>query len=178
MPSVSLPVGTSHGLPHSIEDALTSRRGDVDAQSASPSREILAEADGGAPRRHTSMLLGCASQTALPGTWHMTPGFVAVVVLGGGVIGAIAAYSPLHNAPWPAGPIGHLLDASMAGPPWLVGLSWALGIAVTWGFGWLAGMLVPVMALAIAAEIRQRRAGQPSPDPPPAFGPRSGGPAS
>ena len=239
-------------------------------------------------------------------TWHMAPGFVAAVVLGGGVMGTIAAYRTSHVAPWPAGPIGHLLDASMAGPPWLVGLSWALAIAAVvvaheaghaltarwvggrdvrvhlaglhgrtsytlddpwsgrralviaagalapgifvplvlvphaqafavvgsvllltnvlpvpvsdgghlialllhrtsasgirgqrraglvelaglevlmlgglmWGYAWLAGLLVPVMALAIAVEIRQRRAGQPSPDPAPAFGPRSGGPAS
>ena len=63
-------------------------------------------------------------------TWHMAPAFLATVVLGGAIMGTIAAYRTPHAVPWPAGLLGHVLDASMAGPAWLVGLSWALTIAV------------------------------------------------
>lgn len=62
MAAVSLPVGASHRLLHGVEHALASRSGDIDAQSASPSREFLAEADGGAPRRHTLMLSPCVQR--------------------------------------------------------------------------------------------------------------------
>lgn len=62
-------------------------------------------------------------------TWHIAPAFPATVALGGAIMGSIAAYRTPHAAPWPAGLIGHVLDASMAGPAWLVGLVWALAVA-------------------------------------------------
>jgi hypothetical protein len=60
----------------------------------------------------------------------MAPAFLGTVALGGVVMGAIASCRVPHAAPWPAGLIGHVLDASMTGPAWLVGLVWALAIAV------------------------------------------------
>lgn len=62
-------------------------------------------------------------------TWHMAPAFPVTVALGGAIMGTIAAYRTPHAAPWPAGMIGHVLDASMTGPAWLVGLVWALAVA-------------------------------------------------
>ena len=62
-------------------------------------------------------------------TWHVAPAFLATVALGGITMGAIASCRVPHAAPWPAGLIGHVLDASMTGPAWLVGLVWALAIA-------------------------------------------------
>lgn len=82
------------------------------------------------PRRHPAVPTRRPRSSREAVSWHVAPAFVIAVALGGIVMGTIAAFRPPHAAPWPAGPIGHLLGASMAGPAWWVGLSWAAAILV------------------------------------------------